>query len=263
MELQQHVAEFEAAGIEVFAISYDPVDALASFAEEFGITYPLLADEGSKVIEEFGILNTLVKPDEPVYGIPFPGSYLVDEDGRVAEKFFHREYQVRESGATVLRSGFGISLDLSSLPGAEATEAGVKVSATLGASDLKFMQHVDLYVRIDLDEGLHLNAPPAPEGYFATAVTVTGPEGLRAGDPRYPAATTAFSVEGLDEQFRVFEGEVEIVVPLVSAVREGDGVPIEIEVTYQACDAQQCYLPKTERLHLDVPLGRLNLPQRR
>ena len=47
---------------------------LAGFAGEYGIEYPLLADEGSKVIEQFGILNTLVLPDEPVYGIPYPGS---------------------------------------------------------------------------------------------------------------------------------------------------------------------------------------------
>ncbi len=127
------------------------MDVLAGFAGEHGIEYPLLADEGSKVIEQFGILNTLVLPDEPVYGIPYLGSYLVGEDGWGTDKFFHREYQLRETGATVLRSGFRLPVDLGGFLQSAAVEQGAKVSATLGAHDLKFVQRAELYVRIDLD----------------------------------------------------------------------------------------------------------------
>ncbi len=262
MELQKQKAEFEAAGVKLFAISYDPVDALSDFANEHGIDYDLIADEGSEYIKEVGILNTLVMPDERVYGIPFPGSYLIDEDGLIEQKFFHREYQVRETGATVLRSGFRAAIDLSGSPHAEVTEDDVKVAATLGGSDLAFMQHADLYVSIELGEGLHVNGPNAPEGYFATMVTVTGPEGLRVGEPEYPG-TVPFSIDGLDEQFDVFEGGVEVVVPLVSAIREGDSIPLDIEVLYQACNESECFLPKTEQLHVEIPLGQLNRAQRR
>ena len=214
------------------------------------------------MIEQFGILNTLVRPDEPVYGIPFPGSYLVGEDGRVTVKVFHREYQIRATGATVLRSGFGSEVEQGGSLMAESAAGGATVSATLAARELKFMQQIDLYVRIDLDEGLHAYGQPVPEGYFATEVIVTGPEGLRVGEPQYPP-TKPFRIEALDEEFQVFEGRVEIVVPLVSAVREGEHVPIDVEVRYQACDDRECFLPQTERLHLDVPLGTLNRPQRR
>ena len=44
------------------------------------MTYDLLSDTDSAVIREFGILNTLVSPDDPeqaagrsFYGVPFPG----------------------------------------------------------------------------------------------------------------------------------------------------------------------------------------------
>ncbi len=262
MELQNHKAEFEAAGISVFAISYDPVKAQSRFAEESGIDYPLLADEGSAVIKEIGLLNTLVKEDEPVYGIPFPGSYLVGEDGLVEEKFFHREYQVRATGATVLRSGFRAAVDLSASPHAELTDGDAKLAATFGGDGLAFMQHGDLYVRIELAEGLHVNGPDVPEGYFATEVRVTGPDGLRIGEPEFPP-TAPFRIEGLDEQFQVFEGGVEVVVPLISALREGESVPVEVEVQYQACNDRECFLPKTDRLQLDVPVAALNMPQRR
>ena len=262
MELQQRLADFDAARIAVFAISYDPVDALATFADEHAIEYRLLSDEQSEVIREFGILNTLVQPDERVFGIPFPGSYLVDEQGLVAEKFFHREYQVRETAATVLRSGFDFAIDLAGPPTAQSAVADVSVSAVLAADELKFMQRADLYVRIALTEGLHVNAYPAPEGYFATEVNVSGPEGLRVGEPRFPAATP-FRIEGLDEHFQVFEGDVEIIVPLTSAIREGDTVTIAVELRYQTCNERECFLPSTERLELTAPLGRINVPRPR
>lgn len=235
---------------------------LASFASEYGIEYPLLADEGSRVIEQFGILNTLVLPDDPVYGIPYPGSYLVGEDGNITDKFFHRQYQVRETGSTLLRSGFRLPVDLGGSPQSTAMAEGARLSVTLGARDLKFMQRAELYVRIDLAEGQHVNGPETPTGYFPTEVLVTGPAGLRVEEPRYPA-TKPFRVQGLSEEFQVLDSDVEIVVPLVSAIREVDSIPIEIEVRYQVCDERECFLPQTERLRLDVPLGQLTRPQQR
>jgi peroxiredoxin Q/BCP len=76
VELQRSLADFEAAGIKVFVILNDPVEQLAAFSSEYGIRFPLLSDADSKVIREFGILNTLIRPDESIYGIPYPGSYL-------------------------------------------------------------------------------------------------------------------------------------------------------------------------------------------
>ena len=258
MELQQHLDEFEDTGIKLFAISYDSVDVLSGFARDYGIEFPLLADVGSQVIREFGILSTLIKPEEDEYfGIPNPGSYLVDEDGRVAEKFFHREYQVRETSATVLRSGFHVPVDPRSFVHAEIARDGVSVSATLGANELHSMQRADLYVTLDLERGLHIQGPTVPDGYLATKVAVTGTEGLRVGEPQFPA-TKPFRIKGLQEDFQVLDGEVVIVVPLVSTMREGHTVSIDVEVSYQACNDQECFIPKTERLHLEVPLAPIN-----
>ena len=62
---------FEAAGIAVYALSYDEPDALRDFRDAHQITYSLLSDPDSKVISDFGILNTLIDPnDHPWYGIP-------------------------------------------------------------------------------------------------------------------------------------------------------------------------------------------------
>ena len=262
MELQSHIDEFEAAGVRLFAISYDPVGDLASFASEHGITYSLLYDEDSRVIRQYGILNTLVRPDERVYGIPFPGTYIVDEGGMIVEKLFHREYQVREAASAVLREAFDAPADLSDYPGDQCSEPNVRVSARLGAPDLKFRQLVPLYIRLQLAAGLHVQANPTLEGYFATEVTVTAPDEVRVGEPRYPQAEP-FRIEGLDEQFDVYSGDVVVTVDLISTAREVESVPLDIAVTYQACDDHACFIPQTVKLHLDVPLGTLNRAQRR
>lgn len=214
----------------------------------------MLSDEGSKVIREFGILNTLVNPDETThYGIPFPGSYLTDADGRVTDKFFHREYQVRETATTVLSSGFDLPVDIGSFTHVETEHDGVKLSVALGATELHFMQHADLYVDIDLDEGLHVYGQTVPDGYVPTEVTVTGTEGLRVGQPKFPD-TKPFHVEGIADEFQVLGGKVRIAVPLISAIREVESVSIDVEICYQACNDQECFIPKRETFNLEVPL---------
>ena len=70
------------------------------FSKKYGITFDLLSDRRSVVIRQFGILNTVIDPDDPragpFYGIPYPGTYVVDEAGVVTEKFFNRHQQQAE-----------------------------------------------------------------------------------------------------------------------------------------------------------------------
>lgn len=64
---------FDALGVRVLALSYDEPEALRDFADAYGITYTLLSDPDSRVIREFGILNTLIDEDNhPWFGIHFP-----------------------------------------------------------------------------------------------------------------------------------------------------------------------------------------------
>ncbi len=254
MELQTHLAGLAEQGILPIALSYDSPEVLAGFAEDHGIEYPLLADVGSDVIRRYGILNTLIDPDEEHYGLPFPGTYIVGRDGRVEEKRFHREYRIREAGGTVLRS-LGARPDLAGYPSVEGGDDQLRITATLGAPDFKFDQVIDLVVRLELAPGLHLYGQPAPEGMYPTTVGVSSSAPVRVGEVRYPA-TQPHRVEGLDSALPAFVGDLEVVVPLISDSREGV-IPVEIELSYQACSDRECYIPRTERLHLDVPTSAL------
>jgi hypothetical protein len=257
VQLQRHLAEFDAAGIAVFAVSYDPVEEQRAFADEFGITFPLLADPDHAVIEATGILNTLVQPDEGVYGIPFPGTYVLRTDGSVEEKLFFQHYRSRSSASSVLREGFGLDFEVENHPRAEAEGEGVRVSATLGGESMVLMETSMLYVDLDLDEGLHVYGQPIPEGYIPTEVTVEAPEGITVGEPRYPS-TVSFHVEGIDADFQTFEGETRVAVMIQRTENDLESISIDVTVRFQACNERECYLPQTKTLHLDVPTAALN-----
>ena len=247
--------------MRVLAVSPEPVEVIARFTERHGISFPVLSDADSAVIREYGILNTGVEEDHRLYGMPFPGAYLTDTAGRITQKHFNTNYRVRESAGTIIRGDLGEWYDLDGYPSATS---GTVVSATLGSRELKPFQRVDLLVHIDLPEGQHAYGEPVPDGLVATSVEVTGPEGLRAEAAVLPPTRPLF-VEAVREDLSVFEGDIEIRVPLTyrnPEAQPGDRVPIEIEVRYQACDELVCYLPVEERLTLDAPVGANLRPQR-
>lgn len=255
-ELQRHLPAFRAAGVHLFIVTPDTREIITKFTDENAVTIPVLADTDSAIIRRFGILNTLIDPGEQYYGIPFPGIYVTDVDGVIEQRYFNREYRVRESSAELLRN-LGHRVNIEGHPGGRGSGA---VSAALGAHELAPYQRTPLSVRIALPEGLHVYAEPVPTGFVAMAVTVTGPDGLRVEAPRYPATRT-YRVEGLDETFQVIEGEAEVIVPVLWATNErpeADIVPLDVEVRYQTCSDEVCFAPLTERIHVDVPLGRVN-----
>ena len=69
------------------ALSYDSAAILKHFADRVHISYPLLSDPDSKVIQAFGILNDSVPVGNAFHGIPYPGTYLIGRDGYIADVF--------------------------------------------------------------------------------------------------------------------------------------------------------------------------------
>ncbi|MDH3644731.1 MAG: peroxiredoxin family protein, partial [Gammaproteobacteria bacterium] len=103
---------FDEAGVRVYALSYDEADALADFRDAYDITYTLLSDPDSEVIRQFGILNTLIAGDDhPWFGIPFPGSYVLDGDGLITHKFFENNLAVRAGPEQLLNATGAASFD--------------------------------------------------------------------------------------------------------------------------------------------------------
>ncbi len=109
--MQSQLPILAANGIATFALSYDSVATLSAFATARGITYPLLADEGSAFIRALGIVNESIAPTDAHYGIPHPGIYYIGTDGRVVDKVFHATHRTRDATTTALREHFGLTAD--------------------------------------------------------------------------------------------------------------------------------------------------------
>jgi hypothetical protein len=257
--LQRSYPDYEQQQIAVFAISYDSVEVLAAFTEKYGITYPLLSDVGSRVIRELGLLNDRVTEQHAAYGIapserplgtPYPGLILLDENGTVTEKRFHQSYRERETGAGILEDAFHVE---SSAHGAEARFAseGVEVRAWLDSEDYRYFQRLYLTVEVDVEPGLHIYGAPIPEGYIPLSVTVDQIEGLEVGAPHMPAPHP-FCIEGLDEQFVVYDGRVTVPVPLTFTKRDAGDLVLSVHVRYQACSTNDCLMPASCTLELPI-----------
>jgi peroxiredoxin len=267
VELQAALPRFHAAGIELYAISYDEPSALAEFARHHDITFRLLSDLGSTVIDRFGIRNHFVTEEQvPYYGIPFPGTYLIDEDGVVSAKFFHRNIAQRESAEAIIDSALGEILLGDDEPMAEGGADDIRVTATYhgGNGLMKSGALRQIVVRFDLAPGVHIYAQPVPDGMVATTIGVSGPPGLHVGDTQAPASHP-LTLPGLDAALQVWNGQVDFVVPvraddriasLVEAIRDEE-IEIEVVVDYQACSDESCRIPQRETLTLTVPLAPL------
>ena len=111
MELQRNLNAIRQQGLGLAAISYDSVAVLKNFTDRLHITFPLLSDPESKIIRAFDILNETVAPGTAFYGIPNPGTYVIDPQGRVVSKHFEDDYRERVSATDILIQDFGKSAD--------------------------------------------------------------------------------------------------------------------------------------------------------
>jgi peroxiredoxin len=99
-DLQQHLPEISAAGIQLVAISYDSTTTNAAAVAKLGVNFPLLSDSGSKVIDAYGIRNHEAKGRGD--GIPHPVLYLLDHEGVIRVKLMRDGYRDRPEAAEII-----------------------------------------------------------------------------------------------------------------------------------------------------------------
>jgi peroxiredoxin Q/BCP len=93
-----------AAGVSVVGISPDPVEAIASFADDFGLTFPLLADDGAAVAKQWGAWGEKIVKGEVVEGI-LRSTAVIASDGSIETI----DYNVKADGhVAALRDRLGV-----------------------------------------------------------------------------------------------------------------------------------------------------------
>jgi peroxiredoxin len=251
-------------------ISYDSQQLLADFTKRHSITFPLLSDVGSATIRRYGILNTVVEealgpngkdpavmadlrmyatggePAERHRGIPFPGTFIVDRQGRVMSRFFEDYYWERNTVSNVLlRMAAGS-------PPVQATKAATDhLELTTYPSDSTVAPGTRFTLALDVTpkRGMHVYAPGA-SNYRIIALSMTPVPGVRMMPLRYPASEI-YHFKPLNERVQVYQKPFTLLMDLVP-----EGTPdarklyagkaelvLNGTLEYQACDDKICYNP--------------------
>lgn len=249
----------------MYAVSYDSVETLARFSAAHGISYPLLSDVGSRFIEEIGLLNSTIEAEvvasgrtvaEKHHGLPYPGTFFLDENGTIIDTRFERYHRIRPTGNTLLARLLGAEEVPRASLVAESSP-GVQIAAWLDSDVVSANQLQDLHVRIQMDDDVHLYVEPVPQGYRALSLELTGDGALRPR-PHVIDGGRPFVVDGLDEEFFVVDGTLEVSIPFtVHSNRDTSGDPdrvvdVELVVSYQACTRSECFAPERRTLRLSL-----------
>jgi peroxiredoxin len=262
LDLQSRIPELEAAGLGLAVITYDSTDVMADFAGRRGITFPLLSDPGSATIKAYGLLNTTMDETSSNYGIPFPGTLVLDSEGVVTDRFFEEAYQERTTVSSMM-----LALDASSPPFGASRITTDHLQITTYASDVEVAPGSLFSLVLDISprERMHVYAPGA-DGYKVIGLAIDPDPLLVVRPVDYPASETYF-FEPLNETVPVFESPFRLTqVMHVSAEREHRAALAEQEsitvtgtLDYQACDDRVCFNPQTVPVSYTVNLRPLDM----
>ncbi len=227
-------------------MTYDDPEILAAFAARQGITFPLLSDTGSAYIKQLGLLNTTVAEDSRIYGIPFPGTFVLAPDGTIKERFFENYYRERLTMST-------IDIVMGNVPMGEGTRiAGRHMEVLVAGSDELIApgNRFALVLEFHPGENIHVYAPGETK-YRVLDVQIDDSDGLLQTHPvQYPEPEEYHFVP-LDERVKVYQQPFTVVQEVTlkatdeaqEALAGREALTITGTINYQACDDTVCYNP--------------------
>ncbi len=278
MELQGRLKDLTDKGLGVAAISYDGPEILVDFSRRREIAFPLLSDKGSATIKAFGLLNTAAEEavgpnrDDPAVaadvhtfvagaGIPadparvgmaFPGTFILDRQGRVTSRFFENLYIERNTVSSIMLR----------LGGKTNPVEGTKISTphldiTTYPSDPSVAPGNRFTLAFDVQphRDIHVYAPGA-SSYRVVSVNLATQPFVRALPMTY-AASEIYFFKPLKERVPVYRRPFTLLQEVIlegtpqaqAALRGKDSVTLTGTLDYQACDDKVCFNP------VSVPLS--------
>ncbi len=249
-------------------MSYDSPAILKEFSQRMHIEYPLLSDSHSAIIKQFGILNDTVAKNDPVYGIPYPGIYVLDAKGIITAKFFEDDYSQRDTAGMILLKQFGIAPEKK-----QAVISAKHIALTAAATDPSphMGQRVSIVLDGELPHNVHVYAPGV-KGYIAIDWKLPETPAFKVGAVTYPPSTL-MRLEAINETVPVYAGHFRLIrditlsgdkqiEPLLD--KRGDLV-LSGTFRYQACDEEKCFIPESIPISLSLhfqPVDRTRVPEK-
>lgn len=96
------VAGLASRDYTLVGLSYDDPAVLAKFAAERKVTWPLLSDPQSKVIDGWQLRDPAYPRGNMAYGVPLPAVYVIDRKGVIRARLMEDNYRKRPQPEAVL-----------------------------------------------------------------------------------------------------------------------------------------------------------------
>jgi hypothetical protein len=245
VELQGRYDAILQQGLGLIAISYDSPETLKRFADSRGIRFPLISDAGSAIIRRFGILNDQHEPGSRSYGIPHPGTFVVDRKGLVTARFFEEAYQERYTAGAMLAAR-GTTSDSAAIT---AETPHLSMTASISDSAVAPGERISIVFNVTPRPSMHVYAP-GNHDYRVVRVVLDPQPWLRSHETPYPAPEI-YHFTPLDERVEVYAKPFRLVHDVtILATPEVQkllatmpSLTIAGALEYQACDDRVCYNP--------------------
>lgn len=257
MELQRRYADITREGLGLIAVSYDSVETLKSFAASRQITFPLISDPGSAIIRRYGLLNETVDPQSRTYGIPHPGTFIVDRTGTVVSRFFEDAYQERYTAGAMLSGIAGPSR-------ITAATAHLSLTASLSDAEAAPGERLSIVAEITPARAMHVYAP-GTHSYQVVRLEIDPQPWLKVHPTMYPPSTI-YHFKPLDERVEVymkpFRLRRDVTLLATPEAQKLLGAMTSASLTgvleYQACDDTVCFNPARVPISFTITLKPLD-----
>lgn len=102
IDLQTIADDLSERGFALATLSYDSPAILRKFAKQRDISYVMLSDEKSAMIDAFDLRDPAYKPESKAYGVPRAAIFIIGPDGVIRGKLAEESYRDRPQVEAVL-----------------------------------------------------------------------------------------------------------------------------------------------------------------
>ena len=246
MELQSRYSDLTKRGLGLIAVSYDSPDILKKFADSRGITFPMVSDQGSVIIKRYELINESIDRTSRQYGVPHPGTFILDRKGVVTARYFEDAYQERNTVASIfVREANGTSSGSVLKSETSHLEIVTSLSDSVAAPGTRLSLAFDVKPK----KNMHVYAP-GKHDYRVIGIALNPQPWLRVHPTTYPSSQIHHfkplneRVEAYSKPFRLVQDATIQATPEIQKLLAGVAqVTLGGTVEYQACDERVCYTP--------------------
>jgi peroxiredoxin len=102
IDVNTGVAEIEKRGYHLAGLSYDSPEILQTFTLKRHLTYTLLSDPKSEIIDRYNLRDPQYPPGSRAYGVPRPIIFVLDPQAVIKAKLYEESFKNRPPVGAVI-----------------------------------------------------------------------------------------------------------------------------------------------------------------